>query len=107
MSKPLGFFVFLVFPFLIFYFQYHKLIISNICQVLKCFLLYFRHLDISQPTEKHGKFVDENQTLLHLVQSLPNLESLDISGTNLAGTGEFTSHSNSQNLNMIAVQVLL
>lgn len=52
-------------------------------------VLYFRHLDISQPTEKHGKFVDENQTLLHLVQSLPNLESLDISGTNLAGTGQF------------------
>lgn len=55
----------------------------------QCAVLFFRHLDISQPTEKHGKFVDENQTLLHLVQSLPNLESLDISGTNLAGTGQF------------------
>lgn len=52
-----------------------------------CILKKLRHLDISQSNEKHGTFLNENQTLAHVVESLPLLSSLDISGTNLAGTG--------------------
>ncbi|KAF4526612.1 hypothetical protein B566_EDAN006428 [Ephemera danica] len=52
-----------------------------------CKLKTLRHLDISQSSEKHGKFQNENQTLAMIVENLPFLESLDISGTNLAGTG--------------------
>ncbi|XP_046386506.1 protein zer-1 homolog [Ischnura elegans] len=52
-----------------------------------CLLKKLRHLDISQSNEKHGTFMNENQTLALLVESLPMLSSLDISGTNLAGTG--------------------
>ncbi|KAL0279693.1 UNVERIFIED_CONTAM: hypothetical protein PYX00_001192 [Menopon gallinae] len=36
---------------------------------------------------RNGIFADPNQTLAALVENLPNLVSLDISGTNLAGTG--------------------
>ncbi|XP_050432826.1 protein zer-1 homolog [Adelges cooleyi] len=46
-------------------------------------------LDISQ-TESYpeqGVYKDENKTLALIVKSLPNLMSLDISGTNLAGKG--------------------
>ncbi|XP_065343212.1 protein zer-1 homolog [Cloeon dipterum] len=57
-----------------------------------CSIKSLRHLDISQANEKHGKFLDENQALLLLIQNLPNLESLDISGTNLAGTGAAVMH---------------
>lgn len=46
-----------------------------------------RHLDISQSNDKRKKFNNENETLSEIVTSLPNLVSLDISGTNLAGTG--------------------
>ncbi|XP_071445512.1 protein zer-1 homolog [Hetaerina americana] len=52
-----------------------------------CLLEKLRHLDVSQSNEKHGTFMNENQTLAMLVESLPLLSSLDISGTNLAGTG--------------------
>lgn len=45
------------------------------------------HLDISQANERHGKFYNPNEVLAKIVTSLPHLESLDISGTNLAGTG--------------------
>lgn len=45
------------------------------------------HLDISQSNERHGKYFNPNEVLSKLVLSLPALESLDISGTNLAGTG--------------------
>nr|CAD7418588.1 unnamed protein product [Timema poppensis] len=44
------------------------------------------HLDISQVVEKHGVYRCENHTLAMLVENLPSLVSLDISGTNLAGT---------------------
>lgn len=44
-----------------------------------------RHLDVSQV--RNGTYPDPNQTLATLVENLPNLVSLDISGTNLAGTG--------------------
>lgn len=46
-----------------------------------------RHLDISQSNERHGKYFNPNDVLAKLIQNLPVLESLDISGTNLAGTG--------------------
>ncbi|XP_045458216.1 protein zer-1 homolog [Melitaea cinxia] len=46
-----------------------------------------RHLDISQSNERHGKYFSPNEVLSKLVTSLPNLKSLDISGTNLAGNG--------------------
>nr|CAD7450357.1 unnamed protein product [Timema bartmani] len=45
-----------------------------------------RHLDISQVVDKQGVYRCENHTLAMLVENLPNLVSLDISGTNLAGT---------------------
>lgn len=48
---------------------------------------HLRHLDISQSNERHGKYFSPNEVLTQLVESLPLLESLDISGTNLAGTG--------------------
>lgn len=54
-----------------------------------------RHLDISQSSdirgrsnEKNGIYERPNQTLATLVESLPYLKCLDISGTNLAGTGK-------------------
>lgn len=46
-----------------------------------------RHLDISQANERHGKYYNPNDVLTKIVTSLPELESLDISGTNLAGSG--------------------
>ncbi|XP_026731046.1 protein zer-1 homolog [Trichoplusia ni] len=46
-----------------------------------------RHLDISQSNDRHGKYFNPNEVLTKLVTNLPELESLDISGTNLAGTG--------------------
>lgn len=49
--------------------------------------LFLRQLDISQSKEENGMYSNPNKTLDTLVQSLPELESLDISGTNLAGTG--------------------
>lgn len=56
--------------------------LSSICKLKK-----LRHLDISQSSEKSRNFRFENRTLARIVESLPNLVSLDISGTNLAGTG--------------------
>lgn len=47
-----------------------------------------RHLDISQSNEKNGHFNKPDSTLASLVESLPLLVSLDISGTNLAGRGK-------------------
>uniref|UniRef100_T1IJT0 Protein zer-1 homolog n=1 Tax=Strigamia maritima TaxID=126957 RepID=T1IJT0_STRMM len=56
--------------------------INAICQMKT-----LRHLDISQHIEKHGVYRNPNQLLTQIVDSLPRLVSLDISGTNLAGTG--------------------
>lgn len=47
-----------------------------------------RHLDISQSEEGQGMYERENQVLKSIVEALPNLTSLDISGTNLAGKGK-------------------
>ncbi|KAL4717706.1 hypothetical protein ACJJTC_000855 [Scirpophaga incertulas] len=46
-----------------------------------------RHLDISHSIERLGKYFNPNEVLAKLVTNLPYLESLDISGTNLAGSG--------------------
>lgn len=52
-----------------------------------CKLVNLRHLDISQSREDHGKYEAPTKILRTLVESLPKLTSLDISGTNLAGRG--------------------
>ncbi|KAJ3660871.1 hypothetical protein Zmor_005300 [Zophobas morio] len=52
-----------------------------------CKLKTLRHLDISQSKEENGKYENGCQILTTLVNSLPKLTSLDISGTNLAGRG--------------------
>lgn len=52
-----------------------------------CKLRNLRHLDISQSRDDRGKYDKPNQLLSMLVESLPKLISLDISGTNLAGRG--------------------
>ncbi|CAK1588696.1 unnamed protein product [Parnassius mnemosyne] len=46
-----------------------------------------RHLDLSHSNERHGKYYNPNEVLSTIVTSLPHLQSLDISGTNLAGSG--------------------
>lgn len=63
--------------------------ISDICK-----LSNLRHLDLSQSSEirgrsneKNGVYEKPNQTLAAIVEHLPLLKGLDISGTNLAGTG--------------------
>ncbi|XP_028172761.1 protein zer-1 homolog isoform X1 [Ostrinia furnacalis] len=61
-------------------------------------LTSLRHLDISQSFERLCKYLNPNDVLSRIVTSLPHLESLDISGTNLAGSGAATvmTGSNSQ-----------
>ncbi|XP_076359935.1 protein zer-1 homolog isoform X1 [Tachypleus tridentatus] len=54
--------------------------ITTICQLKK-----LRHLDISQFGEQYSLYDDPNQVLRKIIESLPHLTSLDISGTNLAG----------------------
>jgi Zyg-11 family protein len=44
-------------------------------------------LDISQSNYKQGQFENPNKILADLVHGLPQLVSLDIGGTNLAGRG--------------------
>jgi len=56
--------------------------LKTLCQLKK-----LHHLDISQCNESRGHFKKPNLFLETLVPSLPQLCSLDISGTNLAGTG--------------------
>ena len=46
-----------------------------------------RHLDISHSNRKYGCYEKPNEFLSELVRGLPELVSLDISGTNLAGRG--------------------
>jgi len=53
-----------------------------------CQLQSLHHLDLSQCNESRGHFQHPTQFLTTLVTNLHNLQSLDISGTNLAGAGE-------------------
>lgn len=46
-----------------------------------------QHLDVSQCGEPRGFFIRPTHFLESIVMALPRLTSLDISGTNLAGTG--------------------
>lgn len=55
-------------------------------------LIFFRFLDVSQANQTYGMFECPDTTLANLVQSLPNLISLDISGTNLSGDGTFDEY---------------
>jgi len=50
-----------------------------------CQLTRLKHLDISQRGEPRGCFSSPEEFMTRLVRSLPELRSLDISGTNLAG----------------------
>lgn len=68
-----------------------------------CSILCYRKLDISQSIEKHGNFKNENQTLANIVESLPLLSSLDISGTNLAGTGKFRGNPVASNFYHVTI----
>lgn len=52
-----------------------------------CKLSNLKHLDISQSREDYGKYQKATKMLKTIVESLPKLTSLDISGTNLAGRG--------------------
>ena len=62
-----------------------------------CKLTKLRHLDISRFSVGQGshnlfppgEYKNPNQVLRSIGKSLPRLVSLDISGTNLAGTGTF------------------
>ena len=49
------------------------------------FILFSRHLDISHSSEVAVFYPNPNKALKSIVESLENLVSLDISGTNLAG----------------------
>ena len=46
-------------------------------------------MDISQVNKRQGNYEFANLSLRTLIQSLTHLTSLDISGTNLAGTGSY------------------
>ncbi|XP_076231127.1 protein zer-1 homolog [Calliopsis andreniformis] len=54
--------------------------VENVCSLKK-----LRHLDISQFNPAQGRFENPNTILSDIVKGLPQLTSLDISGTNLAG----------------------
>lgn len=63
---------------------------------LFCYYMFiFRFLDVSQANQTYGMFECPDTTLANLVQSLPNLTSLDISGTNLSGDGTFDEYRES------------
>ncbi|GBP93656.1 Protein zer-1 homolog, partial [Eumeta japonica] len=70
-----------------------------------CTLTSLRHLDISQVNESYGQFMLPNEVLRKIVTSLPNLESLDISGTNLAGSGAATVASVSQTSSLLRCDI--
>lgn len=59
-----------------------------------CKLTNLRYLDISQSGDDRGKYEKANQLLAKIVESLPRLVSLDISGTNLAGRGVTEARTN-------------
>ncbi|MCL4119557.1 UNVERIFIED_CONTAM: hypothetical protein GTU68_028694 [Idotea baltica] len=56
-----------------------------------CCLENLRYLDISQESIQNGMFSSPNSVLEEIVLNLPKLSRLDISGTNLAGNGNFLS----------------
>ncbi|CAH1179540.1 unnamed protein product [Phaedon cochleariae] len=70
----------------------HSLILYNVSGIDSklhaiCKLINLRHLDISQSKEENGKYKKGTKILQTIVECLPMLTSLDISGTNLAGRG--------------------
>ena len=68
-------------------------ITNNVCKLSK-----LRHLDISRFSvhgNNLGEYKNPNQVLRSIAENLPHLVSLDISGTNLAGTGTYESQQQS------------
>lgn len=61
----------------------------------------FRFLDVSQANQTYGMFECPDTTLANLVMNLPNLTSLDISGTNLSGDGTFDEYRDSDTVKTI------
>nr|XP_045589985.1 protein zer-1 homolog [Procambarus clarkii] len=55
-----------------------------------------KFLDVSQANQKYGMFESPDSVLAKLVLSLPNLTSLDISGTNLSGDGTFDEYRDAE-----------
>lgn len=70
------------------------------------FLLFLRFLDVSQANQTYGMFECPDTTLANLVSSLPNLTSLDISGTNLSGDGTFDEYRDSDDVNLHFLHLL-
>ncbi|XP_022908305.1 protein zer-1 homolog isoform X2 [Onthophagus taurus] len=73
-----------------------ELMIPIICQ-----LKNLQHLDISQSRIENGRWEKNGTKILQtIVESLPKLTSLDISGTNLAGTGvaEYTGEAHASDI---------
>ena len=70
--------------------------ISNIIKLKK-----LRHLDLSKHPENADEdhYDDPNKTLKLIVDNLPELKSLDISATNLAGSGVFEYDNNQRTSN--------
>jgi len=58
-----------------------------------CSIKTLQHLDVSHSDDKIGYFTEPNRVLAEIAGSLPALTSLDIGGTNLAGTGAFEGPS--------------
>lgn len=89
------------FEFLLFLPNLKSLVLHNVPGINEFALATFsqlkqlRHLDVSQvrkgPENAHveGRYDFPNKSLHNLVLSLPELTSLDISGTNLAGSGNY------------------
>ena len=84
-------------PFVIFLLSVPELtqdaITNNVCKLSK-----LRHLDISRFSvhgNNLGEYKNPNQVLRSIAENLPHLVSLDISGTNLAGTGTYESQQQS------------
>ena len=69
--------------------------IENICKLTR-----LKHLDISKvPEDKKVDFYQNpNQVLAMIVENLPELRSLDISATNLAGDGTYQSEENQSDM---------
>lgn len=69
-----------------------------------CKLKSLQHLDISQVKEENGKYLNGSQLLATIVENLPKLVSLDISGTNLAGRS-VAENREFQNCTQIATDI--
>ncbi|KAF7269706.1 hypothetical protein GWI33_017227 [Rhynchophorus ferrugineus] len=67
--------------------QFYSVLLRPLGNLTHLDLSHCSSLDVSQTRQEHRKFPRPNVILTTIVESLHNLTSLDISGTNLAGTG--------------------